>query len=142
MNSLEATDRLVTQYTRDEYLIPLFVAFGIPRIDAVAGVTSLVATTFFQDAQKRGQEAQGLSDWHTDLRQRCSEKFYELKNTNPGLTKREVNAIDELLVLNGVRRGVKHAMGQSYYYASRHHMPVGWAAMRREFLEDNVSAER
>ena len=43
----ESTEKLVSQFTRDDDLIPAFTAIGIPKIEAVAGVTAMVATTFF-----------------------------------------------------------------------------------------------
>ncbi len=45
-----------------ERLIDQFESAGIAKIDAIAGMTALAATTFFEAERIRGREAQGLSD--------------------------------------------------------------------------------
>ncbi len=112
-----ATDRLIDQFNRGNDLIPTIVASGTPKIEAITDVTAIVATTFFRDARTRGDEAQGLSVWHQNLRSRCRTTFQELSQNYPDLEKEDVNAIDELLVLNGIRRGIKKAMSNSYSLA-------------------------
>lgn len=133
-----ATERLTRQFTNDEYLIPAFVETGMQRIDAIAGITGIVASSFFEHADTRGQEAQGLADWNNELRQKCSERFHQLCGDFPDMSREDINSLDEMILMNGIRRGVKHAMGQSYHFASRRVKPVGFAAISREFTEDSL----
>ncbi len=123
----DATDRLSCQFTNDAYVIPALIETGMPRTDAIAIITGLVAPSFFEHSDTIGQEAQGLADWHNELRQKCSERFQHFCSELPDMNREAVNSLDEMILMNGIRRGVKHAMVKSYHFA----------ALRKKLLVEN-----
>jgi hypothetical protein len=115
MDLAETTNLYIRHITNDTDTIAGFVKIGIPKIDAIANLVALSADQHFKDVESIGNVAQGLSDWNQYLRGRCSDQFEQYSEEFPYSDRYEINAIDEMVVLNGIRRGIKHAMGYNYH---------------------------
>ena len=118
MNVVTSTDQLIRQIEEGD-TIPMLVEHGMPRIDAIAGIVSIAAGTYFSKSSI-AEKAEGLSAWHAALRSRCSEEYDQLRGNFPDATRAEINATPQLVTLNGIRRGIKRAMGQGYKDIRRH----------------------
>ncbi len=86
-------------------------------LEAATVITTLVTGTFthglykeFGPRQGKHEEALYLSRLHRTAKKRCSELYSELKDEEPTISKEELNHDRELLMLNGIRRGVHRAM--------------------------------
>ena len=108
------TNDLISDYTGENAVLPEIMAAGLTRVEAIAQMASFVSSTYFDSFESPGYRSQCLSELHQDLRQECADRFWDYSAAYPDLTKEEINGLDEMVVLHGLRRGVHQAMVQSY----------------------------
>jgi hypothetical protein len=109
-----ATEKLVAQFERPTELLDTLEAKLGSKQAAIAGITGLVASSFAERdfVYSIGARAQMLSDWHNHLRSTCSDEYAELRAKN--FSREEANDTERLMVLNGIRIGVRAAMNNDY----------------------------
>lgn len=92
-------------------------------------ITHVVATNFTSPVGSAalltpGQEFQQLVTWNRWLRAACSERYADLQDPSKfdseGLGREALNRDPDLVMLNGIRRGVHRAMKTSQRYAERY----------------------
>lgn len=117
----DATTILAQDFEYKPELLSRFEQASISRFDAVQQITTVVAPNFVRPGEiaTAGQIAQGLSDWHRELADLCTERFMALTadEFGPQLSRSEANAECDPQTLQAIRRGVRAAMNNSYRFA-------------------------
>ncbi len=113
-----ATHKLIRQADQTEIIEHISNDQGLEEDDAIALATSVVAGGFIREARNVGQQAEGLSVWHTVVTKMCSERFEQLSIQSPNASRAEIRTDIELRKLNAIRRGVGQAMRDSYKTAN------------------------
>lgn len=123
MNYVEATDRFANQLAASEDFWTRMAAKEQQTRAAVISDIAMIATDSFlmfyeEDEPTVGQRAQTLADWHAYVEGRCSATYADLREGvtyhTDGLERAALNRIPELVVLNGIRRGVGAAMRSAH----------------------------
>lgn len=110
----EATDKLLSQLqARSETFEMLEESTG-SILEAATVITMIAADSFtsglyktFSQHRAQHEERVYYSEWEKTLRSRCSERYSKLKDASPDPNKEVINQDEELLMLNGIRRGVR-----------------------------------
>ena len=122
MNYAEATDRFANQLAHTEsFWTRVASEQKQARVDVISDI-AMIATdgflAFYEEEPTAGQRAQTLADWHTYVEGRCSATYADLRGGltyyTDGLERAALNRIPELVVLNGIRRGIGVAMRGAY----------------------------
>jgi len=112
MDVYEATEELILKIQLNE-AVPAMVDEGMARIDAIASIACMEVETVFKEVEP-AKKAEGLSLWNAIVQSRCEERFSELRDVMPNTPRELINEDPDLETLNGIRRGIRRAMGRSY----------------------------
>jgi hypothetical protein len=110
LRPIEATDKLIQQFNIEGGVFAELEADGESPDKIATELTALVATTFKSCLGTPAAEIEYLAAWRQSLREDCSARFRQLQREDPLLSKVELNQYRDLLVLNGIRRGVHRAI--------------------------------
>ena len=112
----EATARLLYQFSRRPSELEQMVDQGIELDEAVCQLTEALANGFYIPSFEtvpmtlRGREVEYLAQWHLFVKGLCSDNYRALRHQRPELSREELNQLEDLQLLNGIRRGVHRAM--------------------------------
>ncbi len=119
------TESLLMELQESAEADALLVA-GVAPVDALTVAGAACVRAYFAE-RKTNSDAQVLSEWHSYVEEQCSTRYSELRNDMPHASREEINATDQLLALNGLRRGIKQVMGERYRtIQASNRRPVTW----------------
>lgn len=122
MDHAAHTEKLFQQLTHSEdFWTAMAVREQKTRVEMVTEMMGVAAESFLMDARlsdkppSLGQEAQTLTDWHQQVRGRCTEAYANLQEGidldgsechADGLERDALNRIPGMVALNGIRMAV------------------------------------
>lgn len=114
---LEATFTLMERTEDSDVVRGLAEEANLNEYQALVWITLVQAAGHLPSDRTRGQEAEGLSVWHRQVKNLCSTRYADISLQHPEMTGSEINEDRSLRKLNAVRLGVRSAMTYSYRQA-------------------------